>query len=143
MAAETSTDAEKLLSEHGIRVTKQRVLVLDELAREQNDATAHDLFSRLRGTEERVGLATIYRTLALLSDRGIVDALTHHGDELCYRLCGNTHHHHLTCSECHRVVELADCSLEPWVEEMSAAHGFEATGHVVEVTGICGDCRAA
>jgi Fur family transcriptional regulator, ferric uptake regulator len=137
-------DPQALLAASGIRATQQRVRVLEELAGEPNDATAQQLFERLRAGGERIGLATIYRTLALLSGRGVIDALTHHsGGELCYRLCGETHHHHLTCSECHRVVELGDCELEPWVEQISAAHGFAATGHLVEVTGVCGGCRAA
>jgi Fur family ferric uptake transcriptional regulator len=143
MAAPRQVDVEKLLVDHDIRATRQRLLVLAELAREPNDATAHELFARLRAHGERIGLATIYRTLALLSERGVIDALAHHGGELCYRLCGESHHHHLTCSECHRVVELADCSLEPWVAQISASHGFEPTDHVVEVTGICAGCRAA
>ena len=61
MAAPRQADVEKLLVEHDIRATRQRVRVLDELAREPNDATAHELFARLRAHGERIGLATIYR----------------------------------------------------------------------------------
>ncbi len=117
--------------------------VLGELAREQGDLTAQTLWRRLHRRGGRVGLATVYRTLAILTETGIVDALSHHGSETCYRLCGEGHHHHLVCSGCHRVVEVEGCVLDDWVEQVSAEHGFVTTGHVVELTGVCADCRAA
>jgi Fur family transcriptional regulator, ferric uptake regulator len=138
-----ATTAQDLLGAKGIRATRQRRLVLEALAEEPNDATAQRLFEALRARGERIGLATVYRTLGLLSSRGVVDALMHHPGEVCYRLCGDDHHHHLTCSECHQVVELGDCELEPWLDRLAGAHGFAVTGHAVEVTGICADCRRA
>jgi Fur family transcriptional regulator, ferric uptake regulator len=138
-----ATASQDLLSAKGIRATRQRRLVLEALAEEPNDATAQRLFEALRARGERIGLATVYRTLGLLSSRGVVDALMHHPGEVCYRLCGDDHHHHLTCSECHQVVELGDCELEPWLDRLAGAHGFAVTGHAVEVTGICADCRRA
>ena len=138
-----TTATQDLLSAKGIRATRQRRLVLEALAEEPNDATAQRLFEALRARGERIGLATVYRTLGLLSGRGVVDALMHHPGEVCYRLCGADHHHHLTCSECHQVVELGDCELEPWLDRLAGAHGFAVTGHAVEVTGICADCRRA
>ena len=131
----------ELLGRSCVRVTRQRLQVVEELGREQNDATAHQLFERLRRRGENVGLATVYRTLALLAERGAIDTLTHHAGELCYRLCGDLHHHHLVCSGCHRVVELPECDLEDWISKSAASHGFIATGHQVEIVGVCADCR--
>ena len=103
--------------------------------------TAQELWSRLRVRESRTGLATVYRTLALLSDAGVVDVLSHHGGEQCYRLCGEAHHHHLLCERCHRVVEVEECDLGNWVAEAAKQHGFVATDHRVEIVGLCADCR--
>jgi Fur family ferric uptake transcriptional regulator len=133
--------AAAFLARNGIRATDQRVFVVQELAREQNDATAMQLYDRLRRRGTNIGLATVYRTLALLHERGAVDTLAHHAGELCYRLCGEQHHHHLVCSGCHRVVELHDCDLEGWVARSAKRYGFTATGHEVEIVGLCGDCR--
>lgn len=130
-----------LLEGVDVRPTRQRVIVLSELMSEHDDVTAQELHERLRGRGERLGLATVYRTLGLLTNEGVIDALSHRQGELCYRLCGNGHHHHLVCSSCHHVVELADCELDPWLERISAAHGFVTTGHRLEVSGLCGDCR--
>jgi Fur family transcriptional regulator, ferric uptake regulator len=126
----------------GVRPTSRRVTVLNELMRERNDVTAQQLHERLRSRGERLGLATVYRTLGLLAEEGVIDSLAHRPGELCYRWCGEGHHHHLVCSSCHQVVELADCELEPWLERISAAHGFVTTGHRLEVSGLCGDCRS-
>ena len=76
---------------------------------EHDDVTAQELHERLRRRGERLGLATVYRTLGLLAEEGVIDALSHRQGELCYRLCGDGHHHHLVCSRCHQVVELEDC----------------------------------
>jgi Fur family transcriptional regulator, ferric uptake regulator len=131
----------QLLSEAGVRHTRQRVRVLSELMGERDDVTAQELHERLRSGGERLGLATVYRTLGLLAEAGVIDALSHRPGELCYRWCGQGHHHHLVCSSCHRVVELADCELDPWLERISRAHGFITTGHRLEVSGLCGACR--
>ena len=143
MASSEQAQAAVLLEGVGVRPTRQRLVVLTELMREQNDVTAQGLHERLRARGERLGLATVYRTLGLLADEGLVDALSHHPGELCYRVCGQGHHHHLVCSNCHQVVELEECELDPWLERISEAHGFATTGHRLEVSGLCGDCRAA
>ena len=135
--------ASELLAATGLRVTRQRRQVLEALAGERDDATAQQIHARLRRSGERIGLATVYRTLALLSELGVVDVLAHSHGELCYRLCGAGHHHHLVCSSCHRVVELIDCEIDSWLDEVATGHGFVATGHQLEVTGVCAACRGA
>jgi Fur family ferric uptake transcriptional regulator len=133
--------AAQRLAEGGVRATPQRERVLAELMDERDDATAQELHARLRAGGQRIGLATVYRTLAVLVDEGIVDALSHHDGERCYRLCGAEHHHHLVCTECHRVVELTDCGVSEWLERAAEEQGFVATEHRLEVSGLCAACR--
>ena len=131
-----------LLAGLGLRATPQRVAVLEVLSHEPDGATAQEIHDRLRAQGERVGLATVYRTLAALTEGGALDALAHRPGEACYRLCGRGHHHHLVCERCNRVVELGECDLEPWLARLGGAHGFQVTRHSVEVAGICADCAA-
>jgi Fur family transcriptional regulator, ferric uptake regulator len=132
------------LARLGLRSTRQRLRILGELAREPHDVTAQELHRRLVAGGERVGLATVYRTLGALAARGAIDALAHHPGEVCYRLCsGMEHHHHLVCTDCHRVVELEGCNVEDWVDRAAGAEDFVATAHRLEVLGVCADCRAA
>ena len=137
----SAQQAAAFLTKNGIRETPQRVFVVQELAREENDATATQIYERLRRRGTNIGLATIYRTLTILHEHGAVDTLAHHAGELCYRLCAEVHHHHLVCTGCHRVVELRDCDLEAWVKRSAGKHGFTATDHQVEIVGLCADCR--
>jgi Fur family transcriptional regulator, ferric uptake regulator len=134
-------DLSELLERNGVRATPRRLEVLEELARERDDVTAQQLWSRLRERDSRAGLATVYRTLALLGEKGVVDVFSHHGSEQCYRLCGDAHHHHLRCERCHRVVEIEECGLDDWVAAVAKKHRFVATGHDVEIVGLCPDCR--
>ena len=130
-----------LLARSGVRSTRQRLEVLGELARERDDVTAQGLWRRLRDRGSTTGLATVYRTLALLSEKGVIDSLSHHGTELCFRLCTESHHHHLLCTTCHRVVEVEQCGIDGWVEEVASRHGFVATEHRIEIAGVCSTCR--
>jgi Fur family transcriptional regulator, ferric uptake regulator len=147
---ESAALAERLLG-IGLRPTPQRMLVLETLAAEPHDATAQEIHARLRERGERVGLATVYRALSVLSEGDVVDELSHRVGETCYRLCSPGHHHHLVCSSCHRVEELEGCEIDAWVEggrvrdepPASRAHDFKAASHTVEVVGVCADCRAA
>jgi Fur family transcriptional regulator, ferric uptake regulator len=138
----TPQGLEEQLRAAGIRPTRGRVAVLDELSREADDATAQTIHRRLTARRRRIGLATVYRALHDLSTAGVIDALPHGGAETCYRLCGAGHHHHLVCSNCHRVVELTDCRLGPWLGRASAAEGFLVTDHTLEAVGLCASCRS-
>src|SRR5436190_12213132 len=130
----------ELLTEKGVRPTSQRLRVLEMLAEERDDATAQEIYRRLRASGDRIGLATVYRALAVLADHSVVDVLAHHRGEMCYRLCGDEHHHHLLCVSCHRVLELEECELDGWLDDVAASHGWVAGEHRLEVTGLCADC---
>ena len=126
------------LAQAGLRATRQRLLVLETLA-----VVRQEIYSRLRQSGEPVGLATVYRTLSLLSEHDVVDEFAHRPGETCYRLCGEGHHHHLVCAGCHGVAELEGCEVDEWLGKAARAHGFAPTGHTLEVTGLCAACQAA
>jgi Fur family ferric uptake transcriptional regulator len=131
------------LADAGLRRTRQRLLILETLAAEPHDATAQEIHARLREGKHRIGLATVYRALAALKGRGVVDELSHRAGESCYRLCTPGHHHHMVCEGCHRVEELEGCEVDEWIGRASRRHGFQVASHTVEVVGVCSDCRAA
>lgn len=139
-ASTPRSDADEILRRGGLRVTAQRVLVLDAMMREAGDATAQALHERLRHTNPTLGLATVYRTLGSLADAGILDTMQH-GHGVCYRWCAPGHHHHLTCTGCHRVVEVRDCEAGEWVDRVARVNGFEDVRHSIELVGTCAACR--
>lgn len=146
MASLSSSDSHalaELLAGHGLRVTEQRMVVLQEMMRERNDVTAQDLHARLRPHYPKLGLATVYRTLSSLAEAGVLDRLHHDDGGACYRYCEPGHHHHLVCRNCHAVVELRDCDLDRWAADIGKRHGFSGVEHTVELAGTCTSCAAA
>ena len=129
------------LEKADLKASANRIAVLEALAKEPNDATAQEIHRRLAGSDRKIGLATVYRALSSMSEAGVIDRLPHEAGESCYRLCSPTHHHHLVCESCHRVVELKGCPAGAWAERAATEHAFEITSHRLEVSGLCAECR--
>jgi Fur family transcriptional regulator, ferric uptake regulator len=106
-------------------------------------ASAQEIHAELRRRGEHIGLTTVYRHLQVLSEDGLVDAIRDAGGETLYRRCRtDAHHHHLTCRNCGRSVEVEGKAVERWAEQVAAEAGFTDVGHTVELFGLCPDCSA-
>ena len=102
--------------------------------------SAQEIHAELRRQGETVGLTTVYRHLQVLSGQGVIDTIRDPSGESLYRQCGSTaHHHHLTCRECGRSVEVEGRVVEQWAEKVSAEAGFTSVNHTVELFGLCPD----
>jgi Fur family transcriptional regulator, ferric uptake regulator len=124
------------------RTTPQRQAVLEALAGVEDFRSAQQVHELLASRGSRIGLATVYRTLALYADHGLVDVLRSEDGEAIYRRCSETHHHHLVCRSCGRTVEVADPPVERWAARVAAEHGFADVQHQLEVFGTCPACAA-
>jgi Fur family ferric uptake transcriptional regulator len=124
----------------GARSTKQREALVNVLDEVDGFRTAQQLHAMLIERGDKVGIATVYRSLQLLADADLVDVI--HGDEgeASYRRCSTRHHHHLVCRECGRAVEAQAPEVEVWVDAMAAQHGFSDVSHDLEIFGTCADC---
>jgi Fur family ferric uptake transcriptional regulator len=124
------------------RRTRQGDAVLSVVAGSDSFRSAQDIHAALRAAGEQVGLTTVYRHLALLTEEGRVDALQTAEGELVYRRChSDAHHHHVVCRRCGRGSEIELPDLEAWAETMAAELGYTEVTHTVEIFGICADCR--
>ena len=102
--------------------------------------SAQEIHAELRRQGETVGLTTVYRHLQVLSEQGAIDTIRDPSGESLYRQCGSTvHHHHLTCRECGRSVEVEGRVVEQWAEKVAAEAGFTSVNHTVELFGLCPD----
>ncbi|WP_236031031.1 Fur family transcriptional regulator [Ktedonospora formicarum] len=120
------------------RLIEQRLV---ELAAKETDFTVDDLWQDIRKEEPRLGRATVYRSVEKLVNRGLLNRVefadgTHH-----YRVCGHSHHHHLTCNQCHRVVEVDICLPGEQIAKISNQTNFTIEGHSLSFFGCCPDCR--
>ncbi len=124
------------------RNTKQRDAVRDVFARTPGFVSAQQLHAAMRD-DTGIGLATVYRNLALLADDGEADALQSPSGETLYRACASdSHHHHLICRECGKTVEISAEPVEQWARETAASHGFSNSQHIIDIFGECDECAA-
>ena len=126
----------------GYRVTPQRQLVLEAVT-ELEHATPEEIFAQVRQTARGVNVSTVYRTLELLEQIGLVTH-THlgHGAPR-YHLAAEAKHVNLVCQQCERVTQVEPGAVRSLVSSLDAEHGFETdVGHLT-VFGRCAECRAA
>lgn len=123
-----------------LRNTRQRNAVSAVLGQVEGFHSAQELHAMLRDRGERVGLATVYRTLQALADSGEIDVMRPPSGEYLYRRCSRGHHHHLVCRDCGRTVEVAGPAVEAWADRVAAEHGFTQVSHTLEIFGTCPNC---
>src|SRR6478735_9972415 len=111
------------------RTTPQREAVLEALGTVDDFRSAQEVHELLAAGGSGVGLATVYRTLALYADHGLVDVLRREDGEAIYRRCSDTHHHHLVCRSCGATVEVEGPAVERWTSAIADAHGFSDLSH--------------
>ena len=137
---------EAFLRTRGLRLTRQRLAILDAIYATHKHVTADQLYEMLQRHERtarlRISRATVYRTLALFSDGGFVQALDVGRDQgtLYEHTLGHRHHDHMICLDCGRIIEFSDEKLEEAQEAAVRRAGFRSTSHRLNVFGSCARC---
>ena len=131
-----ATQLLETLEERGHRSTSPRRAVVNAIAGQNKHFTAEELREQLPG----VGRATIYRSLRLLVESGVLCRVLLEEGDLHYQLSHRGHHHHLLCVECGSSQDLLGCDIEDLLQTVSAAHDFQLSGHWLEVYGRCHAC---
>ncbi len=125
-----------------VRRTRQRAAVAALLASTRDFRTAQQIHTQLVGQGDKLGLATVYRSLQGLAEDGRVDTLRSTEGEVLYRSCTSEHHHHhLVCRTCGFTEEIEQSQIESWVSAVAADHGFSDVEHSLELFGLCASCR--
>ena len=123
-----------------LRSTRQRRAVIGLLADTDEFRSAQEIHEAIRRSGDRVGLATVYRTLQSLVDSGEVDMVKTDAGESVYRRCSAVHHHHLVCRSCGKTLEIEGPAVETWAEKLAKRHGFTDVSHTLELFGTCSTC---
>jgi Fur family ferric uptake transcriptional regulator len=126
----------------GLRMTRQRETVVEAFLQREGHLSTDELFELVRKKDERIGHATVFRTLKALTDCGLAretdlaDGRTrfeHH-----YR---HPQHHHIICVECNRAIEFFSPDLEQVYERIVAEYDFEPVRYRFQVLGVCNECK--
>ena len=130
------------LRARGYRLTPQRELVLDAVAT-LGHATPDEIADRVRATASGVNISTVYRTLELLEELGLVTH-THLGHGApTYHAADDADHLHLVCRECGGVEEVAPRVLDQAAQQIADKHGFAVDASHFAIFGMCAGCRTA
>lgn len=122
------------------RRSPHRQTIENELAKYDRFISAQDLHAALARSGKRIGLATVYRNLNDFVEHDIADAISPTGVGQLFRKCSqDDHHHHLTCRNCGRTVEI-EPPIESWVTRTARQNGFTNIEHTVELIGHCAEC---
>src|SRR5579875_2326911 len=123
------------------RRTRPRKLIEEQLialAAKGAEFTVDDLWQALRQKEPRLGRATVYRSVEMLVNAGLLDRIEFADGTHRYRVCGgDEHHHHLTCTTCHRVVDVDICIPVEQFAALSEKTNFSIEGHSITLFGRC------
>ncbi|MGD0472674.1 MAG: Fur family transcriptional regulator [Candidatus Velthaea sp.] len=120
------------------RLTKQRAAVLNALD-DGAHLTAEALLERVRTQLPGVSLGTIYRTVDILREIGLVQVFSHNGMAARYE-ASLSKHHHLLCDVCHDITNVNVPSLGPVAREIAAQHRYADVDALLTVTGRCANC---
>ena len=131
--------SQKTLKTTGVRVTKQRSLIMQIIR--QGHLDADEIYRRARSRRPRLSLSTVYRTLQVLKKVGLVEELhfdeTHHH----YEVTPSDEHHHLLCLGCGRVIEFRQPLTRYLKRNVAEAQDFDIVETEVRVTGYCAECH--
>lgn len=133
----------EFLREGNYRMTAERFEVLSCVMRYDEHFDAEGLYLRLRAEGSKVSRATVYKTLALLHECGLVSRfLFAPGDFAQYeKTIDRPRHDHMVCSKCGQIIEFPNGAVRYLVKQICQHHDFEENYHTLQIFGVCSDCR--
>lgn len=131
------------LKAQGQKLTQQRETILRRIEQMEEHFSADDLYEVLRKERKGISKATVYRTLALLVEAKLLDALDFERGHLLYERAhgGGEHHDHLVCIRCRRILEFHNEDIERLQEEVAKRYDFHMISHTHHIYGLCGRCQ--
>ncbi len=129
------------LHTRGRRLTRQRRLVLQVLEESGEHLDAERLHDRAKSRDPNISLATVYRTLVVLKEMGLVEEHRLGEGHAHFEATRSTPHYHFTCGKCGRVIEFDAPQVAEVLQRLSKQKGLQVTGAHLLVTGRCAQCR--
>ncbi|MEJ2182683.1 MAG: transcriptional repressor [Nitrospirota bacterium] len=126
----------------GLRYTPEREAIAREVFRRKGHFDPEELHQALRREGHKVSRASVYRTLPLMMEAGILEQVEMTDKHAHYeRVMGREHHDHMLCVSCGRVIEFYSEEMEKLQERLCEEEGFQGASHTLEIKGYCSRCR--
>ena len=136
----TSDDIKFCLRRSGHKATPQRIAIIKTVMESKELLTPSALYEKVRQVNPEVGEVTVYRTLDIISELGLV-CMVHTGENT-HSYIGRTpeHHDHLICSKCSKVIDFTNCNVSELEKRLVSETGFAINEHRLDFYGICPEC---
>lgn len=131
----------KVLQAQGYRLTPQRMLVIEALHSAESHISAEEIYEQLHSRYPYSNISTIYRTLELLKKLNLVTETDFGEGRVRYHVAEKSHHHHLVCRTCGKVIDLDESVLSSLKGTLLRDYDFTADLRHLAISGECSDCR--
>jgi Fur family ferric uptake transcriptional regulator len=138
---ETYGDTAGQLRRRGYRITPQRMMILSCIEDSDNHITAEDIYAQVVEKDPGLNISTVYRTLELLKELGLIYEIDLGEGRVGYHPEGKGHHHHLICRKCHSITDINESVLFSVKAVLLQAFGFDADLKHLALFGLCEKCR--
>ena len=133
---------EGFLAEQKLRLTRQRKEILELAWSTHDHFSADEMADWTRKTDSHPSRATVYRTLCLLVEGGFLSSVDRGRSGVLYEhILGHSHHDHMVCLSCGKIIEFRCQEIEDLQEREAAKHHFQLERHTLLLEGTCGACR--
>src|SRR5262245_26671465 len=136
-------DAMAAMTSRGYRMTAPRRSVIAVALQQSRPFTAEQIVTASTNLRGESGRSTVYRTLEILASLGVISRILDGTGRPAYIAGAPVHRHHLVCSECGTAVQFNACPVADLASTLARDNNFEVHGHLLEIFGTCGACRAA
>ena len=129
------------LDEKGYRLTPQRLMILSAIEKSDDHISAEEIYAQVVVEYPHVNISTVYRTLELLKQLGLVTETDLGGGRVRYHPVDKGHHHHLVCKECGAIIDLDESVLARLEDVLLSRYNFSADMKHMAIFGRCAKCR--
>jgi Fur family ferric uptake transcriptional regulator len=129
------------LRHKGYRITPQREIIVQAIAHASNHMTAEEIFAEVQTHTQAINLATVYRTLELLIDEGLVTGINLGEGRIVYATVNHGPHIHLVCRGCGHIMDADPQLLTPIEDQLQSKHDFKPDLNHISIFGLCSQCR--
>jgi Fe2+ or Zn2+ uptake regulation protein len=135
--------AKQAIVTEGGRMTGQRAIILDVIAASHDHLTAEDITARAQRHDRSINPSTVYRTLALLKERGLIKAQFYDQESHCevFEPTPQIEHYHFTCTRCGQVIEFESTHVPALRAQLQAELGVDVAQIHLTLTGLCETCK--
>jgi Fur family ferric uptake transcriptional regulator len=131
---------QQYLTDHGLKRSDQREVILDTFLRSERHLSVDDLLQLVQRKRRDIGRTTVYRTLKLLRSAGLAQELALQGKTRFEKEFGRKHHDHFICQRCGEIFEFSSAEIERIQDEIAGELGFVIQGHKHQIFGLCRTC---